>query len=276
MTEPILDLKSVSLCYRLAKQRHTSFKEYLIHWVKGALTYEPLWALRDVTFKVQPGEVVGIMGRNGAGKSTLLKVIAGVLKPTKGENTVNGSVIPLLELGMGFDLELTGIENIYLNALFLGHTRQEIDDHLDSIIQFSGLRDFINSPIRNYSSGMFARLGFSIATAWKPEILILDEVLAVGDMAFKKKCADKLREFREGGTTILTVSHTPADILSSCSRAIFLHQGQLLADGDPQDVVEAYEERVGDRSRLRATKIESVPGEDPRFVSATGVLGTKD
>src|SRR6187399_348819 len=160
-----IELDGVSLCYRLAKQRIPSLKDYAIHWMKGALTYEQLWALRDVTARIEPGETVGLIGPNGAGKSSLLKVISRVLKPTRGRATIRGQVAPILELGTGFDHELTGIENIYLNALLLGRQRREIDARLAEIVEVSGLGDFVRTPIRNYSTGMIARLGFAVATA---------------------------------------------------------------------------------------------------------------
>lgn len=236
-----LRLDGVSLCYRLAKQRIPSLKEYAIHLVRGALTYEELWALRDVSLSVHRGETVGIVGRNGAGKSTLLKVVSRVLKPSRGTVAVNGRISPILELGTGFDYELTGIENVYLNALLLGRTRREIDDKLASIIEFSGLGDFVRAPIRNYSSGMLARLGFSVATAWTPDILILDEVLAVGDVSFIQRCEDKIAEFHAAGTTVLLVSHTAKNILDNCTRALWLDAGRLRRDGDAAAVLDAYE-----------------------------------
>ena len=236
----IISLRGVSLCYRLAKQRIPSLKEYAIHWLKGALSFEELWALRDISLSVEPGESVGIIGRNGAGKSTLLKVVSRVLKPTSGTACLRGSVAPILELGTGFDHELTGYENIYLNALLLGRTRREVDEALEEIIEFSGLRPFIHSPLRNYSSGMIARLGFSIATAWVPDLLILDEVLAVGDARFLHRCQDRLDELRARGSTLLLVSHDLQSILSTCERAIWLEQGKLELDGPVEPVVEEY------------------------------------
>jgi ABC-2 type transport system ATP-binding protein/lipopolysaccharide transport system ATP-binding protein len=237
---PVIALRAVSLRYRLAKQRIPSLKEYAIHWMKGALAYEELWALRDVTLELSPGESLGIVGRNGAGKSTLLKVISGVLKPTRGSVTVEGTVAPILELGTGFDYELTGHENIYLNALLLGRARKEIDEKLDAIVEFSGLDEFIRSPIRNYSSGMLARLGFSIATAWVPDVLILDEVLSVGDARFLRRCERRLEEFREQGTTILLVSHAVEAVRENCQRAIWLDKGRIEADGPAGEVVDRY------------------------------------
>jgi len=233
-------LEGVSLSYRLAKQRIPSLKEYAIHWMRGALSYEQLWALRDVSLTIRQGERVGIVGRNGAGKSTLLKVISRVLKPSRGTAEVRGSLSPILELGTGFDYELTGLENIYLNALLLGRTRREIDERIEGIVEFSGLGDFIRTPIRNYSSGMQARLGFSIATGWMPDILILDEVLAVGDSAFIEKCVLRLGEFHAAGTTVLMVSHTPTAIQDNCDRCIWLDAGRLRADGPTQEVLDLY------------------------------------
>ena len=235
-----ISLDNVSLCYRLAKQRIPSIKEYAIHWMKGALSYEKLWALRDVDLTVREGETVGIVGRNGAGKSTLLKVISRVLKPSQGTIEVRGMISPILELGTGFDYELTGLENIHLNALLLGRSRREIQEKLEEIVDFSGLGDFIRSPIRNYSSGMLARLGFSIATAWMPEILILDEILSVGDAAFTEKCEAKMRTFHNAGITILVVSHSDKVIRDTCTRCIWLDAGNLRADGEPAKVLDLY------------------------------------
>ncbi len=261
VADPISDdlrirLEGVSLCYRLAKQRIPSIKEYAIHWMKGALAYEQLWALRDVDLTVRQGETVGIVGRNGAGKSTLLKVISRVLKPSKGQVEVRGAVAPILELGTGFDHELTGLENIYLNALLLGRTRKEIQVKLEEIIDFSGLGDFIRAPIRNYSSGMLARLGFSIATAWLPEILILDEVLAVGDAAFTAKCEEKMRGFHEAGITILVVSHSEKAIRDTCTRCVWLDAGRLRADGETDEVLDLYQHGGHDPSERPAGKLQ--------------------
>jgi ABC-type polysaccharide/polyol phosphate transport system ATPase subunit len=235
-----IELRDVGLCYRLAKQRIPSFKDYTLHLLRGALVYEQLWALQGVSLTIAPGERVGIVGRNGAGKSTLLKVIAGVLKPTRGVLAVGGRVAPILELGTGFDYELSGLENIYLNALLLGHSRREIDAQLPDIIDFSGLGDFIRAPVRNYSSGMLARLGFAIVTAWMPAVLVLDEFMAVGDAAFLKKCQARLQRFWDAGTTLLLVSHLPGAVLENCTRAIWLDEGCLRADGPAAEVLATY------------------------------------
>ncbi len=240
MNDLSIRLAGVSLCYRLAKQRIPSLKEYAIHFMRGALSYEKLWALRDVDLTVRRGESLGIIGRNGAGKSTLLKVISRVLKPTEGTAVVNGSLAPILELGSGFDFELTGLENVYLNGLLLGHTRREVESSVEEIVDFSGLGDFIRSPIRNYSTGMLARLGFAIATAWIPEILILDEILSVGDVTFTEKCEKRLQRFHDAGTTILLVSHEAKAILTNCTRCVWLDDGRIRADGDSKEVLKLY------------------------------------
>jgi ABC-type polysaccharide/polyol phosphate transport system ATPase subunit len=233
-------LEGVSLCYRLAKQRIPSLKEYAIHFLRGSLAYEQLWALRNIDLTVRRGETVGIIGRNGAGKSTLLKVISQVFKPTQGTARVDGRIAPILELGSGFDYELTGLENVYLNALLLGHSKREIEERVDEIVDFSGLGDFIRSPLRNYSSGMQARLGFSIATAWVPDILILDEVLSVGDATFTHKCENRLRTFHDAGATVLIVSHATQAITKNCTRAIWLDDGEMKADGKAEEVIALY------------------------------------
>ena len=254
-SQSIIEIEDMSLCYRLARQRLGSLKEYFIHWVRGSLTYLDLWALKDINLKIGPGEVVGVVGRNGAGKSTLAKVVTGVLKPTKGTVTVRGRISPILELGTGFDYELTGHENIFLNAMLLGRKRKEIGPKVDEIIEFSGLEKFIHSPVRSYSTGMLARLGFAIATAWVPDVLILDEVLAVGDARFLVRCHHRLRTFRKAGTTILLVSHSPAEVVKHCTRCLWIDDGVLRADGNPRDILGHYvddvEEDVGPDEVIR-------------------------
>ncbi len=240
-TTPAIRLEGVSLRYRLATQQVGSIKEYFIHMLRGSLHYQELWALKDISLTVEPGETVGVVGPNGAGKSTLAKVIVGVLKPTRGRRRVSGVVAPLLELGTGFDYELTGWENIYLNALLLGRRKHEITAEIDAIVAFSGLDDFIHSPIRNYSSGMVARLGFAIATAWIPDVLILDEVLAVGDVRFLDRCHARLDSFRDAGTTLVLISHSTPTVLDYCARCVWLERGVMKADGDAEQVIEQYE-----------------------------------
>jgi ABC-2 type transport system ATP-binding protein len=251
---PVIRLDNVALRYRLAKQRLPSLKEYAIHLVRGALTYQDLWALSDVTVAIERGEVVGIVGRNGAGKSTLLKVISGILKPTRGRAIVDGRVSPLLELGTGFDFELTGRENVMLNALLLGRSRREVRERFDAIVAFSELEEFIDVPLRNYSSGMTARLGFSVATAWDPEILILDEVLTVGDAAFQQKCHHRLAEVLKSGATVLMVSHVGPLLIAECTRCLWLAEGRLVADGKPAEVLAQYE---------RPEEVAAVPALSP-------------
>ena len=249
-SKPVIHLEAVGLKYRLAQQRATALKEYLIHWVHGSLAYQELWALKDVHLKVQRGEVLGIVGRNGAGKSTLSKVISGVLPPTLGRRTVAGLISPILELGTGFDPELTGHENIFLNALLRGHRHKDVEERLEGIIEFSGLQDFIHSPVRNYSTGMMARLGFSVATAWKPDVLVLDEVLAVGDARFLTRCHERIHSFCNDGTTVLIVSHSPSEILNHCTRCLWLDKGTIQADGSPRDVLTAYAHASSDTATL--------------------------
>jgi ABC-2 type transport system ATP-binding protein len=253
-------LEGVSLCYRLAKQRIPSLKEYAIHFLRGSLAYEQLWALRNIDLTVRRGETVGIVGRNGAGKSTLLKVISKVFKPTQGTAHVSGRIAPILELGSGFDYELTGLENVYLNALLLGHSKREIEERVDEIVDFSGLGDFIRSPLRNYSSGMQARLGFSIATAWVPDILILDEVLSVGDATFTHKCEKRLRTFHDAGATVLIVSHATQAITKNCTRAVWLDDGEMKADGPAEEVIALYLREHGtDPSQHQGGRLPAAP-----------------
>jgi ABC-2 type transport system ATP-binding protein/lipopolysaccharide transport system ATP-binding protein len=266
MPRTIIQMDEVSLCYRLAKQKVGSIKEYFIHLIKGNLTYEDLWALEEISLNIQAGELVGILGPNGAGKSTLAKVIAGVLEPSKGKRQVNGSISPILELGTGFDYELTGWENIYLNALLLGHRKKEITPKIDGIIAFSGLGDFIDAPVRNYSSGMLARLGFAIATAWIPDVLILDEVLAVGDARFRARCEARIKQFQEQGTTILLISHSTEELLQHSGRCLWIKKGRLQADGDPQEIVGAYLEEMA----AEVAAIESELDPEPSPVAMIG------
>jgi ABC-2 type transport system ATP-binding protein/lipopolysaccharide transport system ATP-binding protein len=239
MSKPVIELRDVAVRYRLAKHRVASFKEFAIHWMRGALSYQELWALRGVSLEIERGATVGIVGRNGAGKSTMLKVMSRILKPQKGRATIRGTVAPILELGTGFDHELSGLENLRLNALLLGQSNKAIDDKRDEIVEFSELGDFIHSPIRSYSSGMLARLGFAIASSFDPDILILDEVLSVGDTGFQRKCEQRLAELRSRGSTILMVSHGAA-ISDYCDRCIWLDQGLIRADGPSHEVLGEY------------------------------------
>jgi ABC-type polysaccharide/polyol phosphate transport system ATPase subunit len=240
MELPIV-LQDVSVRYRLPKERIRSFKEFVIKSVKGRIEYEEFWALRNIDFQVAPGEMLGIIGRNGAGKTTLLKLIARVMKPVSGQVRVPGTVAPMIELGGGFDLELTGRENVYLFGSILGISRRVMDQKFEAIVDFSELHDFMEAPLRAYSSGMVTRLGFAVVTAVDPDIMILDEILAVGDTAFQEKCHGHIAEFRRGGGTILFVSHSLDQILKFCDRALWLEKGQLRSWGATDAVVQAYQ-----------------------------------
>lgn len=233
--------KNISMRYLMAYDRIQSIKEYLVQLIRGKIKYEEFWALEDVSFEIEKGEVVGIIGHNGAGKSTLLKVISGILKPTDGEIRVNGNIVPLLELGSGFDHDLTGRENIFLNGAILGYSEQYLKEKYDEIVDFSELGKFIDIPIRNYSSGMLMRLAFSIATVVQPEILIVDEILAVGDAAFQEKSKARMSELMGGGTTVLFVSHSLDQIRAMCDRVIWLDHGTVRMIGDTESVCESYQ-----------------------------------
>lgn len=239
-----LSVEHVGMRFNLSSQKVDNIKEYIIKLVKRELMYQEFWALKDVSFQVKRGDRVGILGLNGAGKSTLLKVIAGVLKATEGEVKVNGKIVPLLELGAGFDRQYTGAENIYLYGAVLGYSKDFIDEKYNDIIKFSELGRFIDVPVKNYSSGMKARLGFSIATVVEPEILILDEVLSVGDAKFRRKCERRIKKMFAKGVTVLFVSHSTEQVLRMCNKGILLENGQLIAQGTSQEVVEIYEKKM--------------------------------
>jgi len=237
---PVILLNNVSVKYRAPEEVIGTFKEYAIQVLKRNVRYREFMALNHIDLDVNEGEILGVIGRNGAGKSTLLKVISRVLIPTEGRVRIRGLVSPLLELGAGFHPELTGRENIFLNGTLLGHARREIKSRLPEIIEFSELGAFIDSPLRTYSSGMVARLGFSIATTWKPEILVLDEVLSVGDEAFRHKCQLRMEKFRDQGTTTLLVTHDSVTVETLCSRAVWLDHGKIKAMGAAKEVVAQY------------------------------------
>ena len=239
--EPVIQLDGVGVRYRVPHERIPSLKDYAIRWLKRSLSYEELWALRDVSLTIRRGEALGIIGHNGAGKSTLLKLVARVLRPTEGRVRVNGRVAPLLELGAGFDHELTGRENVYLNGTLLGYSEKDIASRFDRIVDFAGLRDFIDMPLRNYSTGMVARLGFAVATDVRPDVLIVDEVLAVGDGEFQAKSRERMEAFRGEGQTILMVSHNLGAVLGMCQRAAWLDHGRLRAAGPAAEVVALYQ-----------------------------------
>lgn len=238
--EPMVEVQHVTMRFNMWKEKVDSIKEWFIRKSKGQMKYEAFHALEDVSFTVDAGEVVGIVGLNGSGKSTLLKVISGVMKPSEGSCCVRGSIAPLIELGAGFDMDLTGRENIYLNGTVLGMSPKYLDEHFDEIVEFSELDGFIDVAVKNYSSGMVARLAFSIATTMKPDVLICDEVLSVGDFLFKEKSENRMKELMGGGTTVLMVSHTIEQIERICNKAIWLQKGHVVMQGDCEKVCEAY------------------------------------
>ncbi len=237
----IIQAENISLCYRMSYDRVKSIKEYIVQLVKGNIQYEEFWALRDVSFEVNQGEVLGIIGHNGAGKSTLLKVISGILKPTAGDIKIKGNVVPMLELGSGFDFDLTGRENIFLNGAILGYSEDILKGKYEEIVEFSELGQFIDVPLRNYSSGMVMRLAFSIATVVNPDILIVDEILAVGDADFQAKSKARMLELMSGGTTVLFVSHGLSQIREMCDRVLWLNHGKVEMFGETQSICDAYE-----------------------------------
>jgi ABC-type polysaccharide/polyol phosphate transport system ATPase subunit len=233
-------LENSGVRYRAPDERIPTFKEYLIRWLQRKIRHRDFWALREINLTIFSGETVGLIGHNGAGKSTLLKLIARVLRPTTGRVVVKGRVAPLLEFGAGFHPELTGRENVYLNGALLGFSNQEMEAKFERIVDFAELWDFIDAPLRTYSSGMSARLGFAVATDVKPDILIIDEVLSVGDEAFQRKSAARMQEFRDQGATIILVSHNMAIIEQMCHRAVWLDHGHLMEAGDVKEVIKAY------------------------------------
>jgi ABC-type polysaccharide/polyol phosphate transport system ATPase subunit len=245
-------LEDISVRYHMPHERYATLKEHSIRWLQRRVQYDDFWALRDVSMTLRRGEVVGLIGSNGAGKSTLLKVIGRVLRPTRGRVRVYGRVAPLLEFGAGFHPELTGRENVFLNGAILGISRAQMQAKFDQIVDFADMRDFVDAPLRTYSSGMVARLGFAVATDVEPDVLIIDEVLSVGDAAFQQKSAERIQGFRATGATILLVSHNLAMVESMCDRAIWLDHGRILAEGTANSVVHQYldRDRVVEAERL--------------------------
>lgn len=244
--EPAIIIEDLSKRYsKSSAGQHSSLKEYVSSVIKPKkkdhkLHGDEFWALRRINLTIQKGEVLGIVGRNGSGKSTLLKLITGIITPTTGSVLINGTIASLIEVGAGFHHELTGRENVYFNGAILGMKRNEVDQKLKEIHDFSGIGDFFDTPVKHYSSGMYVRLAFSVAVHVDPEILIIDEVLAVGDFDFKKKSEAKIRSFLEQGKTVLMVSHSSKVVEDLCSRAIMLEKGHLVAEGEPRDVIERY------------------------------------
>lgn len=240
MSENIIEVNQVSMMFNLSPERVDNIKEYIIRVSKRQLLFEEFWALKDISFSIPKGAAVGIVGLNGSGKSTLLKIIAQVLKPTKGSVSVFGTIAPLIELGAGFDMDLTARENIYLNGAVLGYSRSQMREKFDNIMDFAELWDFVDSPLKNYSSGMVARLGFSIATASMPDILIVDEILGVGDFKFQEKCQMRMNKIIGNGATVIFVSHSIKQVREVCSRAIWLEKGKLIMDGSVDEICDQY------------------------------------
>lgn len=245
MSKPAVEVKDVSILFNLNKEKVDNIKEYFVKLVTRKLMFTEFWALKDISFTVEKGERLGILGFNGAGKSTLLKTVAGVLKPTKGTVKVQGIIAPLLELGAGFDSNYSGKENIFLYGATMGYSRKYIESKYDEIVEFSELKDFIDVPIKNYSSGMRARLGFAIATAVEPEVLILDEVLSVGDAKFRNKSEAKVQSMIDKGVTVLFVSHNTDQVRRLCDKAIILEKGTMIASGEVNEVCDIYDRLVG-------------------------------
>lgn len=242
MSNVIIEAENISMHFNLMEERVDSIKEYFMKLLKGKLLYNDFIALKDINFKIKKGEIVGIIGFNGAGKSTLLKILAGVLTPTTGSIKVSGVIAPLIEVGAGFDPELTAKENIFLNGAILGYSKNFIQSKFDEIIDFAELREFIDVPVKNFSSGMYARLGFSIATVINPDVLIVDEVLSVGDFRFQKKCEKRIQEMIKNGVTIILVSHDIGMIERLCNKVIWLEKGKLVNYGITEELCIKYKE----------------------------------
>lgn len=243
--EKAVVVDNVSMRFNLASERVDSLKEYFVRKLRGkGASFDEFWALRDISFSIDKGDSFALIGSNGSGKSTMLKIISGILKPTKGLVTVNGSIAPLIELGAGFDIDLTGRENIFLNGAVLGHSKKLMQEKYDEILDFSELGDFIDVPVKNYSSGMLARLGFSIATIVKPDILIVDEILAVGDHAFQEKCHKRMENMMSGGTTVILVSHSEADVKRICKHAAWINKSKLMYVGDAGEALNQYNDFI--------------------------------
>ncbi len=241
----MIKINNVSMRFNLGVEKNNSLKNVFIRILSfKKRKKEEFWALKDVTFNIERGEVIGLIGSNGAGKSTLLKVVSGVMKPTKGSVKVNGVISPMIELGAGFDPELTARENIYLNGAILGYSKKFLNEKFDEIVEFSELKNFLDVPVKNFSSGMTAKLAFSIATVVDPEILIVDEILSVGDIKFQEKSKNKMLSMITGGTTVLYVSHSLDSIKELCTKVVWLDHGQVVKIGDPKTICDEYYEKL--------------------------------
>jgi ABC-type polysaccharide/polyol phosphate transport system ATPase subunit len=241
LDKKVIKVENVGMEFNLTQEKINDIKEYVIKLLKREIVYNEFWALKNISFEVKKGDRLGIVGLNGAGKSTLLKIISGVMKPTEGNVSVNGRVVPLLELGAGFDPNYTGRENILLYGAILGYSKEFIEKKYDEIVEFSEIEKFIDVPLKNYSSGMRARLGFSIATVVEPEILIVDEVLSVGDAKFQKKSEERIMELFDKDITVLFVSHSIHQVKRLCNKAIWLKNGEIVMQGDAEEVCNAYD-----------------------------------
>ena len=244
---PMVEVKDVSLKFKLEQNRANSLKEFCVRWMKHDLKSEDFWALSGISFEVEKGDVIGIIGHNGAGKSTLLKVISGIMKPTKGSVEAHGNIVPMLELGSGFDFELSGRENIYLNGAILGYSEEFLNNKYQEIVDFSELGNFIESPLRTYSSGMLARLAFSVACVVEPEILIVDEILSVGDADFQEKSRALMMGLMAGGTTVFFVSHSLEQIRERCTKVLWLEHGEVQQFGKTKEICNLYEGRQNEK-----------------------------
>ena len=269
MNDYVIDVDRVSIRFNLASEKVDNLKEYAIKLMKHELMFQEFLALQDVSLKVKKGESWGLIGTNGSGKSTLLKTISGILQPYKGTVTTKGTIAPLIELGAGFDGNLTGRENIYLNGMVLGHSRKFMDEHFDEIVQFANLKKFLDSPIKNFSSGMKARLGFSVATVVNPDILIVDEVLEVGDYNFRRRCQERMQQMLAGGTTLLFVSHNIQTVKNLCDNAIWLDKGVVRMAGPSELVCNAYKE---EQDRIAKEKKEEKQEKETSYSVKSNVV----
>lgn len=248
MSEKIVDVNNVSIRFALSSEKIDSMKDYVVKRLRGVISYDEFFALKDVSLSINKGESVALIGLNGCGKSTLLKTIAGVLKPYEGTVHVAGSIAPLIELGAGFDHDLTAEENVYLNGALLGHSHEEMEQYYDGIVEFSELGDFMGTPIKNFSSGMLARLGFAVATIGNPDLLIVDEALSVGDFMFQVKCLQRIKYMLEAGTSLLFVSHSIEQVKEVCKRCIWIEKGHIMKDGPTELVAPQFEAAYKDKN----------------------------